>query len=203
MLIPGGGWKTYRPNYDLQVALAPSIQAGGFATVAVLYSPGIKGFREIEGVYQEAQQRYPGLPICAMGTSAGGHLALMLAAREHGLDCVIDQAGPTDLAALGTQGAIESYHAAVAAFGKNGLGRWSPVHLAHSIKSKVLMIYAKNDGTVPYAQATELKQKLPSAELISLPAGSAGFVHSPVAAGALAKANQRQEAFLAKATARG
>lgn len=203
MLIPGGGWKTFVPNYQLQVALAKSIQAGGLATVAVLYSPGVKGFRQIEGVYQEARQRYPGRPICAMGMSAGGHLALMLAAREPGLACVIDQAGPTDLATLGAQGAVATYQAAVTAFGRGGLHRWSPVHVARSIKSKVLMIYAKNDGLVPYAQGQELKQELPGAELISLPAGSAGFVHSQVDPGALARANQRQEAFLARVVATG
>jgi dienelactone hydrolase len=199
ILIPGGGWKTYVPNYNLEVALAKSIRAGGLATVVVLYSPGIKGFREIEGVYEQARRRYPGRPICALGMSAGGHLALMLAARQHGLACVIDMAGPTDLATLGTQGAVASYQAAVEAFGKRGLRRWSPTHVARSIKAKVLMMYARNDGVVPYRQGLELKARLPSAELISFPAGSAGFMHSPVDAAALARANKRQEQFLATA----
>ena len=45
----------------------------------------------------------PPLPICAFGRSAGGHLALLLAARRPACGCVVAEAGIADLAALADQ----------------------------------------------------------------------------------------------------
>jgi acetyl esterase/lipase len=197
LLLPGGGWQPPSPaSYRQEEALGTLIQRGGFATVTVEYGPGVAGFHQIESVYAEARRRYPGVPICALGLSAGGHLALMLAIHHQGLDCVIDLAGPTDLRTLAKQGSPLVYQGAVKAFGSGALGSWSPVRHAHAIDAKVLMVYAANDRIVPLAQADELKRVLPDAGLVVLPRGSAAFVHSRVDPAALARASRRQEAFL-------
>src|SRR5215216_6627989 len=82
ILLHGGGWRSSRSGFEQEMPLAQTLQAQGFATVVIGYSPGIRGFGEIEDTYAQAQRRYAGLPICAHGISAGGHLALMLATRE-------------------------------------------------------------------------------------------------------------------------
>ena len=202
ILLHGGGWQPNPAGYKSEIALGRAVQAGGFATVAVAYGPGAVGFRQIENVYAAARHRYPTLPICASGNSAGGNLALMLATREPGLACVIDIAGPTDLTTLLDQGSTVGYQYAVDAFGADGLASFSPVRYAHAIKAKVLMIFAQDDPYSPPAQGEELQQALPSAKLIVLPAGTAPFVHGPgVDPQALANATQQQEALLASIAA--
>jgi dipeptidyl aminopeptidase/acylaminoacyl peptidase len=204
MLLPGGGWRRpTRANFLMETRVAAAVQAGGFATVAIRYSPGAEGIKDIEGVYSKARRAFPGLPVCAVGGSAGGHWALMLAAREPDLACVVDQAGPTDLTSLATQGSDEGQALAVAAFGEKRLASLSPVDQAGRIKARVLLVYADSDPLVPLAQGEELARALPRAELIKLPPGSAPWIHSTVSAAALANATQRQSAFIQQAMAAG
>ena len=197
MLLHGGGWHRSLPAYRGMVELGETIQVGGYATVAIGYDPGARGFRQIEQIYDEAKERYPEIPICAIGQSAGGHLALMLATREPDLDCVINVAGPTDLTTLASKGPL-----------KASSWRWTPsagTLLPSSaqpswptrFKARVLMVMAANDDLVPIEQGEELAELLPDSELIVLPAGSAPFLHSGVDQAAFAEANLRQQEFLA------
>ena len=104
MLLPGGGWQPNPTAYRSEMPTAAQLQQLGLATVVVGYGEGATGFREVRQVYLQARKRYPGVPVGAHGESAGGNLALMLAAREPGLTCVIGLAAPTDLTALKAQG---------------------------------------------------------------------------------------------------
>jgi pimeloyl-ACP methyl ester carboxylesterase len=209
MLLHGGGWKPDPAAYALQRDVAaPGLQDDGYATVAVGYDEGAKGFRQIQDVYAQARKRYPDLPICAVGISAGGNLALMLATREPKLDCVVTFAAPTDLTTLAKQDpqADEAYQGAVEVFGKDGLERFSPVRYAKRIHARVLMIAAETDPIVPAAQSRELAQALPSSELLVLPSGPApsDLAHSGgVEADAQEAAVERELAFLAEATQNG
>ena len=94
-------------------------------------------------VYNAARQRYPDLPICAVGISAGGNLALNLATREPDLDCVVALSAPTDLTTVARQDpkGEEAYKAAVAAFGKDALVKFSPVRHADAIPDESLPVY--------------------------------------------------------------
>ena len=108
--------------------------------------------------YDAARARFPGLPICAYGESAGGQLALMLAVRRP-LACVIDAAGPVDLPRLdGTPQADWVRAKALAAFGD--LRDASPTHHAAAIRAPVLAGYARRrpdrprqPGALPQARA--------------------------------------------------
>lgn len=197
ILLHAGGWQPSLEGYREQVQFGEQLQTGGYATVAIGYSAGAEGFREVEHIYQEARHRYPGVPICAMGASAGGNLSLMLATREPDLACVISVAGPTDLTTLAEQGSKQGEEYAVTAFGRDHLAEFSPVRFADEIHAKVLMVMARNDPLVPFQQALELKQALPSAELNVLPPGDVGFVHSSVDGDAILTSNKRQADFLA------
>ncbi len=206
MLIHGGGWQRSDSGYREQKSNAKYVQAEGYATVAVGYDAGAKGFRQVEDVYRAARQRYPGLPVCASGISAGGNLALMLAAREPDLDCVVALSAPTNLTALAQQdpSGDEAYHLAVKAFGRGQLAKWSPIRYAGRIKSRVLLIAADSDPIVPVEQSREFAQALPGTQLLDLPSGPspAEFAHfGGVQPDATNTAIAREFAFLKEATA--
>jgi acetyl esterase/lipase len=173
MLIHGGGWQPSEPGYEEQKANAATFQREGYATVAIAYDEGAQGFRQIVDVYKEARERYPDLPICASGISAGGNLSLMLAAREPELACVLALSAPTDLISLAEQDpeGDEAYQAAVTAFGEDQLATFSPVRFANRIKAKVLLVDAAADPIVPADQGRELAHALPGAQLLVLPPG--------------------------------
>jgi dipeptidyl aminopeptidase/acylaminoacyl peptidase len=208
MLLHGGGWQPSRAGYEEQRQNAGRLQDLGYATVAIGYSEGARGFRQIQDVYSEARRRYPDLPICASGTSAGGHLALMLATREPDLACVVDLSGPIDLRTLAEQDEEddEAHREAVKAFGKDELAKYSPVRYADRIKAKVLMIIAEADPVNPVEQGDELERALPDAELLVLPEGpvQAPFSHfGGVTPEAQDEVVQRQLAFIQEATQGG
>jgi acetyl esterase/lipase len=173
MLIHGGGWERDDTGYEEQRKNAENFERRGYVTVAIGYDKGARGFRQIDAVYEEVRERYPELPVCASGISAGGHLALMLATREPELDCVIALAAPTDLTTLGEQdpSGDEGYKAAVDAFGANRLARFSPIRYADRIKADVLLIVAESDPVALPEQSRELAEALPGAELLILPPG--------------------------------
>jgi dipeptidyl aminopeptidase/acylaminoacyl peptidase len=174
MLLPGGGWQRNDAEYQGLRQAAKQLQGQGYATVPIEYDAGAKGFSQIEAVYQVARKRYPNLPICVTGLSAGGNLGLMLATREPDLACVSTLAAPTDLTTIAQQDPTgdEAYVAAVKAFGPNRLAEFSPVKYASKIQAKVQMFIAETDPLVPVAQGEELKRALPSAQLNVVPPGS-------------------------------
>ncbi len=172
ILLHGGGWQPNRFAYEDEMPLAASLRKQGHATVVVGYDAGAKGFQEIENVYAKVRKRYPGMPICVHGISAGGNLALMLAAREPDIRCVVSLLGPTDLTTLKDQGGKMASDLAVTAFGQDGLADFSPVRFANQIRAHVLGIYAQTDPVVPIAQAHELVRARPQTELFVIPPGS-------------------------------
>ena len=209
MLLPGGGWNPTRRAFQEQLAGAATLRKEGYATVVVLYRNGPGGFGDVEETYRRARERYPSLPICASGISSGGHLALMLATREHDLACVVDVAGPTDLTRLREQGVPRAdRRAATNAFGKRGLAKWSPVRSAGRIDAPVLMVLAPNDPVVPVEQGNELAEALPGAELFLVDPDSASppvalFHFARVTPESVEAATQRILGFLADATKGG
>lgn len=108
IVIHGGYW---RARYDLVYMghLCARLTAKGVATANVEYRrvgnagggwPGT--FADIRAAYQflvqNAQQhRFDARRVIAMGHSAGGQLALCLAAREMGVEAVVSLAGVVDL----------------------------------------------------------------------------------------------------------
>ena len=64
--------------------LEDALPSGGMAHVRRARE---EGYRDVEKAYRSARKENPGVPVCAVGESSGGHLALMLAARED-LACV-------------------------------------------------------------------------------------------------------------------
>lgn len=202
LLIHGGSWTGQNPQQlSNEVANGRTLQRLGYETLAFDYRRGAQGIQDADAFYQLARKRVgPNLPICALGWSAGGQIALMLAVKNPDLACVIDFAGPTNLVALSHEpGGMPGYQLAVHAFGARQLATYSPALHAGSIRAKVLLILARNDPILPVPQGQDMTRALSGARLILLPPGPVPFVHSGVGESAYNTALKAAEAFLARA----
>jgi acetyl esterase/lipase len=204
LVIHGGGWYSVGPG-DV-AAMRPEAdrwRARGWRTLNITYRPCSQSFADVQWFYDRARTLWgPTLPYCATGSSAGGHLALLLAASRATVSCVVSQAGPTDAFTLKSQltanpsatGASDgpkwTYNLMTAAFGgEDQLNWWSPA--LWKINARVLWGVAANDWYVPYAQGTELRDKMlgsdPAAyiDVQKLDAGTTPWVHNSVSDAAL------------------
>ena len=160
LVLHGGAWRAAGAADDgADGRRARATFAGwGWAAAVVDYRAFADAPGDVVRAYDAARRRFPGLPICAYGESAGGHLALMLAVRRP-LACVIDAAGPVDLPRLGGTPQADWVRAkALAAFGD--LRDASPTHHAAAIRAPVLAGYARRrpdrprqPGALPQARA--------------------------------------------------
>jgi acetyl esterase/lipase len=185
LVIHGGAWRAAGPRtVALMDARARAFAGWGWAAGVVDYRAFADAPGDVVRAYDAARERYPGLPICAYGESAGGHLALMLAVRRP-LACVIDAAGPVDLPRLdGTPQTDWVRAKALAAFGD--LRDASPTAHARAIRAAVLAGYAAADQIVPPSQGRYLSRAMPRARVLELGAGAGPrFVHARVAPAAL------------------
>ena len=83
LVIHGGAWRAAGPRtVALMDARARTFAGWGWAAAVVDYRAFADAPGDVVRAYDAARERYPGLPICAYGESAGGHLALMLAVRR-------------------------------------------------------------------------------------------------------------------------
>src|SRR5438034_834557 len=98
ILLHGGGWYLNGPGAAAtERGNADRWRAKGWRTLNISYRPCGASFADVQWFYDQARAQWgTAMPYCAMGSSAGGHLALMLAASRSTLDCVEDDAGPTD-----------------------------------------------------------------------------------------------------------
>ncbi len=208
ILLHGGGWHPNPAGFEQQKQAAEILNDQGYATANVGYGEGRTGVRQVYDVYEQVRKRYPELPICASGISAGGHLAMMLATRERDLACVVNFVGPFDLTTVKDQDeeGDEGYKEAVAAFGKDGLAKFSPSTYADRIKAKILMVLAETDPVTPVEQGAQLERAIPDAELLVLPDGpvEAWWGHgATVQPDAQALAAERIQSFLAESVQAG
>ena len=175
LIFSGGAWLAPPPtevsstrHYEQRYAQL------GWLAINVGYRPGgQQSFADVTRAYDKAKADHPGLPICAVGESSGGHLALMLAMARP-LDCVEPVDAPVDL----TKGLPKSLLATAKAVFGSDLTKWSPALHAKQIHGKVLIVQAQDDRVVPLAQARQLKAELPDAQLVIFPPGDLAFIHA-------------------------
>jgi acetyl esterase/lipase len=205
ILLPGGGWRgPDRAAFAATVASSQVFQGFGYGTLTVNYRRGEQGIEDVARSYREARRRVgPRLPICAIGSSAGGHVALMLAVVERDVACVIDIAGPTDLAALARQpNGRAAAELAADAFGRDRLAALSPARHASRISAHVLVVLAEGDPLVPVSQGRRLATRKPGVRVIVLPRGRVPYIHSEVDPRAKAAADRAELRFLERTVAR-
>jgi fermentation-respiration switch protein FrsA (DUF1100 family) len=164
----------------------------GWAAVNTDYRTGADSILDVVDTYDRWRaQLGPRIPICAYGQSAGGHLALMLAAIRPALDCVIAAAAPTDFQSLRHgHTAGNKWVVTVARQFWSDLRSWSPVHWVKSIHATVGLDDATNDHWIPFSQGRELARRLPGTRLTLLHPGHVRWVHSYVSPDSMARARR-------------
>jgi dipeptidyl aminopeptidase/acylaminoacyl peptidase len=199
MVLHGGNW--LGGNGVGIVIVRPWAQwfnRQGWSALNADYDSGGQALGQIAALYDRWRRRLgPRVPICAAGQSAGGHLALMLAAIRRSLDCVIAEAAPTDfplLAASSRSGAVAAAQVAQTMLGDPVA--WSPVHWAKRIRAPVALSYATDDPLVPVSQGRVLARRLHGETVSVLRPGPIPWVHTHVSSGSLTAAARAERALL-------
>jgi acetyl esterase/lipase len=211
MVIHGGGWVFVGPN-AVRTKLGPDFfNPRGWGVYSVDYRSGQRSFWDTLAAYRHLRARVGyRIPVCLLGQSAGGQLALLVAAVRPSVSCVISEAGPTDLSKIASQPAFTApgkppstaVPSAVARATKRwvfpDLWRWSPVRLAHLLRMPVLLGGSSWDRMIPNgAQMDEFKAARPATRTLLLAGGPATNVLGPlwfVHAGITPRARARWDA---------
>jgi acetyl esterase/lipase len=224
IVIHGGGWLQVGRQF-LATAAARYFQRLGWGTYTIDYRPGELSFWDTLAAYDLLRSHLGRqTPVSAWGASAGGTLAMLLAAVRPDLDAAISEAGPTDLVSLGSQpayagpgvagslaGPANVQAAARAAFGSDRLWDWSPVRVAGLIDIPLLAVGSGWDPLVPdRQQLAEIKRARPATQTMLLAgapnppdgAGFANMTHASVTLAALRSYHAAIRRLLVRAVAR-
>lgn len=120
---------------------------------------------EAVAAYDRLRAEHPGLEICAIGGSAAGHMALMVAARRPDLRCVAAHSAPAalaDLPARPVPGVLAQSPVSLAleVFGRRHLDELSPLRHAADIRASVRLAACSADRIVPAGQSRRLARAL-------------------------------------------
>jgi acetyl esterase/lipase len=211
LIIHGGGWFMVGSAYvAYERSEADRWRARGWRTLNIDYRPCSSSFADVQWFYDQARQLWgTSVPYCALGGSAGGHLALLLAATRPSVACVVDEAGPTDGTTLPNQSTPKGhtdgprwvYNLLTAAIGPEMVRWWSPA--LFKINARVLFATSADDPYIPFAQGTELRtnmlNKNPNAyvDTLQLAGGSTSWVHAGISADALTTFENHEEQLVA------
>lgn len=196
LVIHGGGWQWVGRKYvELGRPDAQRIQSYGWRTVNVDYRAGAASIQDVIAWYDWVKRSYSG-PICALGGSAGAHLALMLAAKRP-VACVIGHAAITDLRHIrGSKDAKLIREKFIPpSFGRRLLEN-SPIAHPARPQTRVLLANSERDTIGPCHQLDQYKLARPATRTVCLPAGHAAFTHANVDQGALTRLHAAERRLL-------
>lgn len=172
LVLHAGGfvWGSARSS----ATLACRISHWGYDTLSVDYPPGdYRGAARYARARARAAKRRH-LRVFAVGESAGGALAVDLAA--HGLlRGAVAVAAPTDL--VRWHGVTGPGFATAATYwhrirlSASARARWSPLREMTGVSTPLLLAHSRGDRIVPYSQSARLHSKAPSSVLCALSAG--------------------------------
>lgn len=201
LMIHGGGW--YRVGQGMlntNHRTAATWQKAGWQTVNTTYRACRNSLTSVLATYDAIRAQVgPDVPVCIKGESAGGQLALMVAAKRSDVACVIASAAPTDFFTIKSQGTKVDHRAGAqtvfgygrAAFGRSKLAAMSPASHAEDIDARILLVGTEDDTLVPNEQQIELADMIRAAtpganvDVDILPAGDQSFVHGTTSTVAL------------------
>jgi acetyl esterase/lipase len=202
LVVHGGAWRGVGP---LEVArMRPEAERWvhrGWATANVDYRPCRRSLGDVLAAYDAIRRRAgPRTPIVAVGDSAGGQLALLVAARRPGVAAVVARAAPTDPAGVARERTWNPRlgrpsvafprvlaHLWQTALGPGWTTTWAPVRQAAATRAPVLLAGAVRDPLVPPAQARTMAAALDAAHpsrttpVLRLAPGPVRFPHARVA----------------------
>lgn len=197
LILHGGGWAATTDRTLREANLGTEgYRAGGFATLTLRMKAGRGAIDSATTAYDAIRRRYgSAVPICAIGASTGGHIALMLAVARPNLACVVANAAPTDLGLWGRE--VPAAKGQIAGYFGSELRRYSPAMRPGDVRARVLLQYAANDRDVPATQGRAFRAARPrGTQLLVFPAGDAPWAHSSIDRRALDGIYARQERAL-------
>jgi acetyl esterase/lipase len=173
LYIHGGAWFLTGAAYTRHPAVDRWARAG-VAVWSTDYRRDYDSLPDVEYAYRRLRERVgAGRRVCAHGDSAGGQLALMLAARFRSVRCVISNSGAIDLRAM-PRGSMLEFQVRHWLLPFGGLRRWDPLTNAKRIRQPVLLIAHTGDPVVPVRQSRRVGRVLPRSLYIELPPGPEG-----------------------------
>lgn len=185
LLVHGGAWVFTGPN-TLLTSDAAWWQAHGFSTYDVDYRGGSDALADVVAAYDHLRSAVH-VPICVMGDSAGGTMALLLAVERPSVACVITEGAVSDIATMPA-----NFVASMDEVIPGHIESFSPVHYAARIHCPVLMAGSSVDPTVPEVpQLGEMKAARPRTQTLLLAGAPSNdwdtnFTHASVTDSALA-----------------
>jgi acetyl esterase/lipase len=225
LVIHGGSWAANGSFWVRTMrADADRWRARGWETVNLSYRPCGQSLDDLLWFYDKAREWFGATTtICALGTSAGAQLALLIGANRPDLYCAVSQAGPTDLTTIqgepaynpatglhdSTLGGRLVHNLGAAAFGEENLTSYSPApQAAATLKStRVLQAFSADDAFVPFQQAADLGEAMSAAnpaayvDNVQLAKGTIPFAHGLVSQTALDDFYAREERLVAPVSA--
>jgi acetyl esterase/lipase len=200
--IHGGAW--YGVGRELSLTVRDDLERWrrqGWRGVIVDYAPGGDAPASVLRSYDRVRARYgPDLPICLYGESAGGHLALLVAAARPDVACVETAGAPTDLAAIDPRPSALAAHAdrnARRAFPGRALETLSPVRHAADIHARLLLTHLRTDPVIGVGHSERMAAAARRARLVMLEPGPVGWVHRGVSKDSFASLDRAERDLMA------
>lgn len=185
MLVHGGSWHFVGVEQTLDMELAAGRWRNrGWGTLNIDYRPLADCLEDVLAFIAHLRECVGSdIPIGLYGSSAGGHLALLVAALRDDIAFVVCEGAPTDLVHLGgTPEADEVRGHAVRTFGERALATMSPARRAHEIQCPIVLATCISDDVVPVSQMQYMQEAAADrTEVFELAAGDEPFVHATVA----------------------
>ena len=203
LLVPGSGFRGADAYDGDRMAIGQTTwRRWGFRVKVVAYGPGKAGRADVAAAMLGARERDPRGRICIYGESSGGTWALVTAANDPEVDCVIASAAPADedtwLTSRRRVAHTFAHRIWPAYFGTGSEDdAFEPFDVWQARRPAVpaFLVVARNDQTVPPDQGTVM-DRLPGTTLRVLPGGRVPFVHSRVSARQLRRVEAQLRRFV-------
>ena len=182
VLVHGGAWRGPDSEHQQRLVHEPGelLVQRGWRVVSVDYKKGQAGLQDVLDTVGQELSQPNGKLLCLYGESAGAQLALVAAARQPAVDCVIAAGAPTDFQAFLTKTATaldkaQQYVADTirAVFGESpqATAPWEPVQVANAMEADVLLLRQADDIFIPPDQVQRFRAVRPATQSAELEAG--------------------------------
>ncbi len=208
VLVPGSGFHGVGPHHRYGLSLSGAVWRGwGYHPRLARYRAGKDGLADVAATVRAARRARPTAPLCIYGESSGGTWALVAAAHDPEVDCVVASAAPTDQetwARSDRHGAQRLARVVWPGFFGDAAhdDAYEPFDVWRSVRPQIpaFLIYATDDQAVPAQQGRLFATLGPETTLRVLARGRHGFVHGDVNAAQLVRARGAVSRFVATAT---
>ncbi|WP_448522526.1 alpha/beta hydrolase family protein [Pseudothermotoga sp.] len=173
----GGGWISGYRRQPNNLSWYRFLVSEGFVVAAIDYSRGYRA--KIDQLIEELSRalifldenrdklNLPKSRISLMGLSAGGHLALLAAAKMHKfVKSVVAYYAPCDLRDIFESPSLFAKIALLTTLKRfpsrssETLAKYSPINAVHKFMPPMLLVHGKKDSVVPYDSSMKLYRKL-------------------------------------------